>query len=924
MIPVQLQVEPYGIVEYTHAIVSNTYVYTRIRGVSLTTASSSASNTTTASSAGGLILHFQKNLLEPSLFYAMQNPMHRTMLFKDMIEYATSLGHDIPMEPSSLSIEHSPTSSIPTTYSDNATEDSSFAVVVQRFAATVVSTNQRVVLEITGNGRIVERDFQNHITHQRYLSDLYALVRLRKQIQSSSSSVASPPPLLLGDEEEEHPEVEGVRTTTTTTGLRLEYRNGEYREYTMDSRDSAIVDILDAARRVTKRHRNNALQITDVPTHRYRLLHDEEDEQENEQSQQQQPPSAQSALTSPSSTGSRLLSSLTQSSSSTVASVGISQYLLKRVFALSTHAHAILAGEYGSGGDTNAPPQPLHQRSSAIDATTLPQVLAVVTACREFNASYATATVGGMDYEETDNTVTPTKKLFSDKHVIGSVGALLGLVVRLLSKEGDEINKKIKSRNEKRESMAGVLLQSLHRLVQTTAGYKCAVEISALQECLPLWIGIEDVFTKFSAFSVLNVLLSGRRRRRKRTVTEPQQQDQQDREAEYVNKNVILKLGGKSIIEGVVSSLLPSEDHQRQLYVSDLMLMVSSDLLQSLLCSYHDTTSPEHFQAVMEALAARYRGLLNLLRSRTPFVTENAALLLHLLSTHAPQTAVAIREAALCSGTVLHHFHASTFSPLEGQRFLSRFLCSLWFAGPMDCAEKRLLKRMVPVGFIAFLKMPILSRMEEEQLDAIERDAVEGNVTDAVAAASATARAAAVRQSGIVGVSMSFEDDVIEAGTNTKRLRDRIAIADAAEAARSGNSRIKENFRIFFHVLTQDHSLADLIWSQQTRRELRIALESELEYIRRESEARGGMDAIAWNHQQFQVRYPSLENEVKVGNIYMRLWLHAGDAFIRSWDDPVRLFEHLFRRFLCEVDRDVKVSYRKWFFYSVMLLKIIE
>jgi DnaJ family protein C protein 13 len=115
-----------------------------------------------------------------------------------------------------------------------------------------------------------------------------------------------------------------------------------------------------------------------------------------------------------------------------------------------------------------------------------------------------------------------------------------------------------------------------------------------------------------------------------------------------------------------------------------------------------------------------------------------------------------------------------------------------------------------------------------------------------------------------------------------------------------------ENFRVFFHVLTQDHSLPDLIWSQQTRRELRIALESEIQYVQREMEARG-MEAIAWNHQQFRVKYPSLDNEVKVGNVYMRLWLQAGDGFIRSWEDPVRLSELLFRRFLCEIDRDIKV-----------------
>ena len=153
------------------------------------------------------------------------------------------------------------------------------------------------------------------------------------------------------------------------------------------------------------------------------------------------------------------------------------------------------------------------------------------------------------------------------------------------------------------------------------------------------------------------------------------------------------------------------------------------------------------------------------------------------------------------------------------------------------------------------------------------------------------------------------------AGTNTARLRSRIALASATVKnvpVRKGSqekARSPENFRIFFHTLTKDHSLADLIWNQQTRRELRIALESEIQYIYREAEARG-IDNIAWNHQQFSVEYPSLENELRVGGtrgVYMRLWLQAGDTFIRTWDEPVRLFEQLFRRFLCESDRNPKV-----------------
>jgi DnaJ family protein C protein 13 len=286
----------------------------------------------------------------------------------------------------------------------------------------------------------------------------------------------------------------------------------------------------------------------------------------------------------------------------------------------------------------------------------------------------------------------------------------------------------------------------------------------------------------------------------------------------------------------------------------------------------------------------RYRALLSTLRSSTPFVIENSALLLHLLSTHAPSTATDIRDAALGSGILLHHFHAAIFSPLEGQRFLSRYLCSLWLSGPNDCDEKRLLKRMVPSGFLGYLKMPLLSRIEEEQLDELERDVIEENIPE---------RHVNNEESSIVSTSTLH---VGAAGTNTARLRARIAIAQATAT----NQQKPENFRIFFHVLTKDHSLPDLIWNQQTRRELRIALESEIQYVHRETETRG-LDRMAWNHQQFKIDYPSLDNEVKVGNVYMRLWLQAGDGFIRNWDEPIRLFELLFRRFLCELDRNTKV-----------------
>lgn len=538
--------------------------------------------------------------------------------------------------------------------------------------------------------------------------------------------------------------------------------------------------------------------------------------------------------------------------------ISIPLYCLKRVHTLSTAAYSFLSHSDESSTRSGQPVRVVEECTVTIDA------------CREFNA-----------------TVTPTgeglPKSSNDKYVFGCTGALWGIVAKLLSKEDKN------SRDcHQAELAATPIFQTLYRLSQTPAAFKGTAELSTFQESIKLLWDIEDKFCQFWAFRVLSTLMASSSKPR-------------DREVEYVNKCIILQTGGRDLIDGIVATILDAgaKRPDGKQVVSDLTLMVTSDILQSILCSNHDTTKPEYFAAFIEALGKGYRALLASLRSETPFVIENTSLLLHLLSSHAPATAAAIRDAALSSGILIQHFHAAIFSPLEGQRFLSRYLCSLWLSGPMTCDEKRLLKRMVPSGFMGFLTMPILSKTEEEQLDELERDGIE---------ASTPMRAKALSlESTLQSTTNEIDAPTGAAGTNTSRLRSRIAIASDKAASMPQHSQ-PENFRIFFHVLTKDHALPDLIWNQQTRRELRISLENEIQSIKRETDARGGLDHIAWNHQQFTVAYPSLDDEVRVGNVYMRLWLQAGDGFIKSWDEPVRLFEILFRRFLCELDRNAGVT----------------
>jgi hypothetical protein len=622
--------------------------------------------------------------------------------------------------------------------------------------------------------------------------------------------------------------------------LTLEFADGSSRTYSSQCRDSLLVSMLDAAGTLGK---NPKVHVSDATRGGY-------------------------CLASFSSTATTVTTTTTAApeKGGLFQPISIPVHCLKRVHTVATAAFSYINASNESSTEDGAPLNVVEECRGVADA------------CREFNASVLPTAEG-----------LPTGE--KDKHVLGSIGALWGLVAELLDRTQQTQSKntnrnsnpsqKVSSRDRyEAEQSTAPMLQTLHRLSRTVAGYKNTMELATFTDFLPFLLTIEDAFCKFWAFRVLGVLVSGL------------PGNKRDREIEYVNKSVVFKSGGPKLINGLVAALLaagPARDGNHE--VSDLILMVTSDILQSVLCSYHDTTSPEHFQGFIQALANGYLALLSTLRCQTPFVTENAALLLHLLSTHAPTVASAIRESALSSAILLQHFHAAIFSPLEGQRFLSRFLCSLWLTGPMDCDEKKLLKRIVPRGFLPYLQMPLLSRVEEEQLDALEHDAIEENIPE--------------ESKRLAGMIDEVGNPSGAAGTNTARLRSRIALTRAAVSKEQQAQT--ENFRIFFHTLTQDHSLPDLIWNQQTRRELRIGLESEIQYIQRETEARG-MDQIAWNHQQFGIEYPSLESELRVGTVYMRLWLQAGDGFIRTWDEPLRLFELLFRRFLCEIDRDTKVT----------------
>lgn len=327
--------------------------------------------------------------------------------------------------------------------------------------------------------------------------------------------------------------------------------------------------------------------------------------------------------------------------------------------------------------------------------------------------------------------------------------------------------------------------------------------------------------------------------------------------------------------------------------IDPLLAMVSSNILESVLCSHKDSTPAEIFGSVINMISLKHISLLHLLDSSSCVVVENVTLILRVIATHDPSNSAQIRELALTSGISLRHFYLALFGLDEGQRNLSKYLCSLWMSGSSFCDEKQLLKRMLPPGFLAYLDMPGLSSKEERELDILD----------------------GVQNSHLSRICSDYT--FTRSGVNKNRFRAKILTVENSFIDRK-EDHAQENFRIFFHMLKQDHNLPDLIWNRSTLFDLKAGIERALEEIGKETAKSGGLEKIAWNHQQFSIPYKSLDDEIQVGSIFLRAWLQSGESFIKTLPSPVRLFENLYRRIILDIDKDVEVSSFSYFIFQTL------
>ena len=462
------------------------------------------------------------------------------------------------------------------------------------------------------------------------------------------------------------------------------------------------------------------------------------------------------------------------------------------------------------------------------------------------------------------------------------MGALMALVAQL-----DEVMR----RQQVQSAVAMTLLQAIGRIVPTQFGFGAFITLDHAADVLHRAIRSEDPGVVYWGLEVLCVLTK-------------QSGETRDEAQELENKTVLLT---DTLLVGL-GALMDEHGSKARHTHGALVTMSLVVLLESVLCSSRDTTPGNVLHTLLELVGSRHAALLQFLRSSCPAVTESAALIMRTVVEDSPAaTAALVKNAALTTGVSLQHFREAIFAPTGDQRFVSRYLVGLWMSSHEPSMS--LLQRMVPAGLIHYLTMPGISGREAENMEAVELAEAEHKESGGLAetgrriARQGPAWRLRLRlktaQSRGVGLANGVRD-----ASMGRRSGDGPAMAGPMTAGTARMVRESQNFVVFFHMATQDHSLPDLIWDQATRGELRDYLDAELrEYQREQDAANNALQDVSWNHLEFEVDYPSLNREVRIGDHYVRLLLDSGAASVQQLREPSRFFELLYRRFLWEPDK---------------------
>ncbi|KAI1902089.1 hypothetical protein AGOR_G00041120 [Albula goreensis] len=381
--------------------------------------------------------------------------------------------------------------------------------------------------------------------------------------------------------------------------------------------------------------------------------------------------------------------------------------------------------------------------------------------------------------------------------------------------------------------------------------------------------------------------------------------DDYDLRQEQLNKASLLSSNKflENLLEKFISNV---EQGTGALVISSLL-----DFLTFALCApYSETSDGQQFDVLLEMVAADGRTLFKLFQHPSLAIVKGAGLVMKaIIEEGDEEIASKMQELALSEGALPRHLHTSMFTVSSDQRMLtnrqlSRHLVGLWTAG--NPIAMNLLKRILPTGLLAYLESS--DPVPEKQNDRMH---VRDNVRIATDQLGYSKVPEWQRVAGRAAKEMEkFAKEKMD--VVLMHWRDRMGIAQKEQdrnnltpnqkpvvlRKRRQRISIEANWELFYYRFQQDHARSDLIWNLKTREELREALEAEMRSFSVDREL-GSTSVISWNHQEFEVKYECLTDEIKIGDYYLRLLLEEDEseesgAIKRSYE----FFNELYHRFL--------------------------
>lgn len=369
-----------------------------------------------------------------------------------------------------------------------------------------------------------------------------------------------------------------------------------------------------------------------------------------------------------------------------------------------------------------------------------------------------------------------------------------------------------------------------------------------------------------------------------------------DLKQEQLNKSSLLH--SKSFLE----SLLDMWVGHINLGSGALILSAMLDFLTFALCApYSETTDGKQFDLLLGMVAERGRALFKLFQHPSLAIVKGAGLVMRALIEEGDaevakqMQALALDEAALCKHLLVALYTPSTDATMATHRQLSRQLVGLWVTEHEEAIN--LLHRIFPAGLLMFLESE-----DDVPKDDVEEDRLNTRDNLQMAVQHSNQRNKRMQYliekhlDGIKHWGLNLIDRQIEQKPVNPLKHRPVVLRNRRK--RKPMSEAIFNLPLFFYQFTKNHTLPNLIWNHKTREELRMALENELRQFQADKDLSGNL-LVAWNYDEFQVSYPSLADEIKIGDYYIRLLLERDDWPSNLVKNPIELFNALYRRVLC-------------------------